>query len=46
MRASRRAGGAPVQRLGFLDGYEVCVSAAPIAPAFALFAGAESRKSG
>ncbi|MGW2050962.1 hypothetical protein ACWCPF_38240 [Streptomyces sp. NPDC001858] len=35
-----------VQRLGFLDGYEVYASAALIAAAFALFAAAESRRSG
>lgn len=35
-----------VQRLGFLDGYEVYVSVALIVLAFALFAAAESRKPG
>ncbi|MER6953487.1 MULTISPECIES: hypothetical protein [unclassified Streptomyces] len=35
-----------VQRLGFLDGYEVYASAALIVLAFALFAAAESRRSG
>ncbi|MEU9267099.1 MULTISPECIES: hypothetical protein [unclassified Streptomyces] len=35
-----------VQRLGFLDGYEVYASVALIVLAFALFAAAESRKPG
>jgi hypothetical protein len=35
-----------VQRIGFLDGYEVYASVALIVLAFALFAAAESRKSG
>ncbi|MEV1064019.1 hypothetical protein [Streptomyces sp. NPDC050263] len=35
-----------VRRLGFLDGYEVYASAALIVLAFALFAAAESRRSG
>ncbi|MCX5371852.1 hypothetical protein OG613_35035 [Streptomyces sp. NBC_00015] len=35
-----------VQRLGFLDGYEVYASVALIVLAFALFAAAESRKAG
>ncbi|MDX2681415.1 MULTISPECIES: hypothetical protein [Streptomyces] len=34
-----------VQRIGFLDGYEVYASAALIVLAFALFAAAESRGS-
>lgn len=35
-----------VQRVGFLDGYGVYASVALIVLAFALFAAAESRKSG
>lgn len=35
-----------VQRLGFLDGYEIYASVALLVLAFALFAAAESRKSG
>ncbi|MFF5183229.1 hypothetical protein ACFY30_05480 [Streptomyces sp. NPDC000345] len=35
-----------VQRIGFLDGYEVYASVALVVLAFALFAAAESRKSG
>ncbi|GGW63462.1 hypothetical protein GCM10010503_45680 [Streptomyces lucensis JCM 4490] len=35
-----------VQRLGFLDGYEVYASAALVVLAFALFAAAGSRGSG
>ncbi|MEU6067728.1 MULTISPECIES: hypothetical protein [Streptomyces] len=35
-----------VQKLGFLDGYEVYASAALVVLAFALFAAAESRRSG
>ncbi|MFD7938867.1 hypothetical protein ACFV4T_30810 [Streptomyces sp. NPDC059755] len=35
-----------VQRLGFLDGYEVYASVALIVLAFALLAAAESRKPG
>ena len=35
-----------VQRIGFLDGYEVYASVVLIVLAFALFAAAESRKSG
>ena len=35
-----------VQRIGLLDGYEVYASAALIVSAFALFAAAESRRSG
>ncbi|SED97146.1 hypothetical protein SAMN05216532_6447 [Streptomyces sp. 2231.1] len=35
-----------VQRLGFLDGYEVYASVALVVLAFALFAAAESRGSG
>ncbi|MEU9169755.1 hypothetical protein AB0D34_18430 [Streptomyces sp. NPDC048420] len=35
-----------VQRIGFLDGYEVYASVALIVLAFALFAAAESRKPG
>jgi len=35
-----------VQRLGFLDGYGVYTSVALVVLAFALFAAAESRKSG
>ncbi|MFE0513104.1 hypothetical protein [Streptomyces sp. NPDC058964] len=35
-----------VQRLGFLDGYEVYASAGLVVSAFALFAAAESRRSG
>jgi hypothetical protein len=35
-----------VQRVGFLDGYEIYASVALVAPAIALFAAAESRKSG
>ncbi|MFI5684360.1 hypothetical protein [Streptomyces sp. NPDC051636] len=35
-----------VQRLGFLDGYEIYVSVALVVLAFALFAAAESRGSG
>ncbi|MET9776591.1 hypothetical protein ABZ023_20390 [Streptomyces sp. NPDC006367] len=35
-----------VQRIGFLDGYEVYASVALIVLALALFAAAESRKSG
>ncbi|MFF4359105.1 hypothetical protein [Streptomyces sp. NPDC001604] len=35
-----------VQRLGFLDGYGVYASVALVVPALALFAAAESRKSG
>ena len=35
-----------VQRLGFLDGYGVYASVALVVLAFALFAAAESRKSG
>ncbi|MFF7544896.1 hypothetical protein ACFZCU_14925 [Streptomyces canus] len=35
-----------VQRIGFLDGYEVYASVALIVLAFALFAAAESRRSG
>ena len=35
-----------VQRIGFLDGYEVYASVALVVPALALFAAAESRKSG
>jgi hypothetical protein len=35
-----------VQRLGFLDGYEVYASVALLVLAFAMFAAAESRKSG
>ncbi|MFE9674923.1 hypothetical protein ACFYO5_12495 [Streptomyces sp. NPDC006259] len=35
-----------VQRLGFLDGYEVYASVALLVLAFALFAAAESRKPG
>ncbi|MGW3952669.1 hypothetical protein ACWEKM_17460 [Streptomyces sp. NPDC004752] len=34
-----------VQRMGFLDGYEVYVSISLIVLAFALFAAAQSRKS-
>ncbi|GGQ72423.1 MULTISPECIES: hypothetical protein [Streptomyces] len=33
-----------VQRLGFLDGYEVYVSVALVVLAFALFAASDSRK--
>ncbi|MFJ8111924.1 hypothetical protein [Streptomyces sp. NPDC096132] len=35
-----------VQRIGFLDGYEVYASVALVVLAFALFAAAESRKPG
>ncbi|WP_406161531.1 hypothetical protein OG806_39145 [Streptomyces sp. NBC_00882] len=35
-----------VQRIGFLDGYEVYANVALIVLAFALFAAAESRRSG
>ncbi|MBZ9639809.1 MULTISPECIES: hypothetical protein [unclassified Streptomyces] len=35
-----------VQRVGFLDGYEIYASVALVVLAFALFAAAESRKSG
>ncbi|MER5943198.1 hypothetical protein ABT121_38595 [Streptomyces sp. NPDC001928] len=35
-----------VQRIGFLDGFEIYASIALIVLAFALFAAAESRKSG
>ncbi|WP_105970038.1 hypothetical protein [Streptomyces geranii] len=35
-----------VQRLGFLDGHEIYASAALLVLSFALFAAAESRKSG
>jgi hypothetical protein len=35
-----------VQRVGFLDGYGIYTSVALIVLAFALFAAAESRKSG
>ena len=35
-----------VQRLGFLDGYEIYASVALLVLSFALFAAAESRKSG
>ncbi|MFF4838040.1 hypothetical protein [Streptomyces sp. NPDC001315] len=42
--APRHAG--LVQRLGFLDGYEVYASVAPVVPAFAPFAAAGSRRSG
>lgn len=35
-----------VQRLGILDGYEVYASVTLVVVAFALFAAAESRKSG
>ncbi len=35
-----------VQGLGFLDGYEIYASIALLVLAFALFAAAESRKSG
>ncbi|GEC03499.1 hypothetical protein SSP24_11540 [Streptomyces spinoverrucosus] len=35
-----------VQRVGFLDGYEIYASAALVVLAFALFAAAESRRSG
>ncbi|WP_435211846.1 hypothetical protein [Streptomyces sp. bgisy034] len=35
-----------VQRIGFLDGYEIYASVALLVLAFALFAAAESRKSG
>lgn len=35
-----------VQRIGFLDGYEVYASVALVVLAFALFAAAESRRSG
>ncbi|MEV7073798.1 hypothetical protein ACIQJT_20865 [Streptomyces sp. NPDC091972] len=35
-----------VQRIGFLDGYEIYVSVALIVLAFALFAAAESRGPG
>ncbi|KQX63462.1 MULTISPECIES: hypothetical protein [unclassified Streptomyces] len=35
-----------VQRLGFLDGYEVYAGVALIVLAFALFAAAESRRKG
>jgi hypothetical protein len=35
-----------VQRIGFLDGFEIYVSVALLVLAFALFAAAESRKSG
>ncbi|MFF4587523.1 hypothetical protein [Streptomyces sp. NPDC001388] len=35
-----------VQRIGFLDGYEVYASVALVVLAFALFAAAEGRKSG
>ncbi|MFE0677409.1 hypothetical protein [Streptomyces sp. NPDC058867] len=35
-----------VQRVGFLDGYGIYVSVALLVLAFALFAAAESRKSG
>ncbi|MCI3271324.1 hypothetical protein [Streptomyces cylindrosporus] len=35
-----------VQRLGFLDGYGIYASVALLVLAFALFAAAESRKSG
>lgn len=35
-----------VQRIGFLDGYEVYASAALLVLSFALFAAAESRKRG
>ncbi|WCE00482.1 hypothetical protein PGH47_34335 [Streptomyces sp. HUAS 31] len=35
-----------VQRVGFLDGYEVYASVTLLVLAFALFAAAESRKSG
>ncbi|MEU6304556.1 hypothetical protein DMH25_26285 [Streptomyces sp. WAC 01325] len=35
-----------VQRVGFLDGYEIYASVALLVLAFALFAAAESRKSG
>ncbi|MBG0851419.1 hypothetical protein I2W78_06060 [Streptomyces spinoverrucosus] len=35
-----------VQRVGFLDGYEIYASIALVVLAFALFAAAESRKAG
>lgn len=35
-----------VQRIGFLDGYEVYAGVALVVLAFALFAAAESRRSG
>jgi len=35
-----------VQRIGFLDGFEIYSSVALLVLAFALFAAAESRKSG
>ncbi|MGW3727822.1 hypothetical protein [Streptomyces sp. NPDC000851] len=35
-----------VQRVGFLEGYEIYASVALVVLAFALFAAAESRKSG
>ncbi|MBD0841757.1 MULTISPECIES: hypothetical protein [unclassified Streptomyces] len=35
-----------VQRIGFLDGYEIYASVALLVLAFALFAAAESRRSG
>ncbi|MEV0641239.1 hypothetical protein AB0I77_41215 [Streptomyces sp. NPDC050619] len=35
-----------VQRVGFLDGYEIYVSVALVVLAIALFAAAESQKSG
>ncbi|MBT2418846.1 hypothetical protein J7F01_26850 [Streptomyces sp. ISL-22] len=35
-----------VQRLGFLDGFEIYASVALLVLAFALFAAAQSRKSG
>ncbi|CAM5438768.1 MULTISPECIES: hypothetical protein [Streptomyces] len=35
-----------VQRVGFLDGFEIYASVALLVLAFALFAAAESRKSG
>jgi hypothetical protein len=35
-----------VQRLGFLDGYEIYASVALVVLAFALFAAAESRRAG
>ncbi|MFC5213237.1 hypothetical protein [Streptomyces coerulescens] len=35
-----------VQRIGFLDGFEIYASIALLVLAFALFAAAESRKSG
>ncbi|MFI6012256.1 hypothetical protein ACIBAG_26160 [Streptomyces sp. NPDC051243] len=35
-----------VQRLGFFDGFEIYASVALLVLAFALFAAAESRKSG